>query len=290
MATVAPARGGADAETRHRLKMFAFYTALTLLALLFVAPLVWMISTSFKDEVEAVATPPTWIPETPTTEGYERVTQTGTETPVLRWLLNSILAALGHSILVVLTAAAAAYAFAHMEFRGRKLLFALVIATLFVPPIILIVPNYQIVSYLGWLDSLAAIIVPGAAGAFGVFFMRQFFSALPRDLLDAAAVDGANDWQIFRRIVLPLSKPALATLTVLSFLTNWNEFLWSLFVLFSPERLTLPPGLATMQRAVAINYNLVMVGGVVASIPVLMLFVFAQRFIIEGISRTGIKG
>lgn len=290
MATVAPTQGGLGPDARHRIKTVAFYTALTLLALIFVGPLVWMIATSFKDEVEAVARPPTWIPKTPTTEGYDRVLQTGSETPVLRWLLNSIVAALVHSVLVVLTASAAAYAFAHMEFRGRKLLFGLVIATLFVPPIILIVPNYQIVSYLGWLDSLAAIIIPGAAGAFGVFFMRQFFSALPRDLLDAAAVDGANDWQIFRRIVLPLSKPALATLTVLSFLTNWNEFLWSLFVLFSPERLTLPPGLATMQRAVAINYNLVMVGGVVASIPVLMLFVFAQRFIIEGISRTGIKG
>ena len=274
----------------RRLQRFLLYAALLVLTAVFVAPLLWMVSTSFKDELEAARIPPTWIPLDPTTEGYDRVLETGTRTPVVRWLVNSLVSATGHALLVVATAAAAAYALAHLEFKGKRLLFGLIIATLFVPPIILVVPNYVIVSELQWLDSLAAVIVPAAGGAFGVFFLRQFFLGLPRELLEAAAVDGANQFQIFTRVVLPLSKPALATLTVLSFLTNWNEFLWALFVLFSPGRLTLPPGLATLQRAFDTDYNVIMVGGVVASIPVLVLFIVAQRFIIEGLARSGIKG
>jgi multiple sugar transport system permease protein len=177
-----------------------------------------------------------------------------------------------------------------MEFRGKRLLTALIIATLFVPPIVLLIPNYIIVSDLGWLDSLPAVIVPGAAGAFGVFFLRQFFVSLPRELEEAAVLDGANRFQIFLRVILPLSKPALATLALLSFLTNWNDFLWPLYVLFSPTRLTLQPGLSTLQSAFTTDYATIMVGGVVASIPVLVMFVIAQRFVIEGVSRTGLKG
>ena len=130
----------------------------------------------------------------------------------------------------------------------------------------------------------------GAAAAFGVFFLRQFFISLPRELEEAALLDGASRWQIFYKVILPLSKPALATLALLSFLTNWNDFLWPLYVLFSPERLTIQPGLSTMQSAFTTDYATIMVGGVIASVPVLILFVIAQRFIIEGVSRSGLKG
>jgi multiple sugar transport system permease protein len=193
-------------------------------------------------------------------------------------------------VLVLATAAPAAYALARLDFRGRNVMFVVVISTLFIPPIIFLMPNYLIVDYLRWIDTLLAVIVPTAAGAFGVFFLRQFFVSLPIELEEAALIDGANQFQVFMRIVLPNSKPALATLTVLSFLTNWNEFLWPVYVLFSPNRLTLPPGLSILQGNYSTDYPVVMAGGVIASIPVLIVFFIAQRYIIEGVSRSGLKG
>ncbi len=263
------------------------YAGLLLLTVLFVSPLVFMLTTSFKTNFEAAQ--PTWIPQDPTTEGYTFIFN-ATQTPVLRWFANSLLAAIGQTLLILATASMAAYALARMEFPGKRLLTGLVIATIFIPPIVLLIPNYVIVSNLGWLDSLAAVIVPGAAGAFGVFFLRQFFVSLPRELEEAAVLDGATRLQIFYKVIIPLSKPALATLALLSFLTNWNDFLWPLYVLFSPERLTIQPGLSTMQSAFTTDYATIMVGGVIASVPVLIMFIFAQRFIIEGVSRSGLKG
>ena len=184
----------------------------------------------------------------------------------------------------------AAYAFARLEFPGKRILFAIVLATLFVPPVILLIPNYLITSELGWLDTLAAVVVPGAAGAFGVFFLRQFFQSLPRELEEAAYLDGAGRFRTFVSIVLPLSRPALVTLAILSFLTNWNDFLWPVYVLFSPENQTLPAGLSTLQNANAVRYDLLMAGAVIASVPVLLLYLAAQRYVVEGVSRAGLKG
>ncbi|GAA2128678.1 carbohydrate ABC transporter permease [Nocardioides bigeumensis] len=265
------------------------YVVLVPLTLLFVSPLVFALATSFKTPSEAVKTPPTWWPNPFTTQAYERILGS-TDTPVFRWFLNSMLAASANAALVVVTSALAAYALARLNFRFKKVVLAMIVSTLFVPPVILVVPNYEIVGRLFWLDTLTAIIVPTAAGAFGVFFLRQFFIGLPRELEESALLDGANRWQIFLRIVLPLSKPALATLALLSFLTNWNDFLWPVYVLFSPENQTLQAGLSTLQTANAVRYDLLMAGAIVASVPVLVLYAFAQRFVIEGVSRSGLKG
>jgi len=265
------------------------YAVLVVLTAIFISPLVFMVVTSFKSVREAVQTPPTWVPSPLTTQAYERILG-ATETPVFRWFLNSMLAATLNAALVVTTSALAAYALARLEFRGKKVVFGLIISTLFVPPVILVVPSYEIVGRLYWLDTLAAIIVPTAAGAFGVFFLRQFFTQLPRELEESAFLDGANRWQVFTRVVLPLSKPALATLALLSFLTNWNDFLWPVYVLFSPENQTLQAGLSTLQSANSVRYDLLMAGAVVASLPVLLLYLLAQRFVIEGVSRSGLKG
>jgi len=265
------------------------YALLVALTLLFVSPLVFMLVTSFKTAGEAVQTPPSWWPDPFTVQAYERILG-ATDTPVLRWFFNSLAAATANAALVLVTAAPAAYALARLEFRFRTAMFAVIVATLFVPPVILVVPNYEIVGRLYWLDTLIAIIVPTAASAFGVFFLRQFFLQLPRELEESALLDGANRWQIFLRIVLPLSRPALATLALLSFLTNWNDFLWPVYVLFSPEAQTLQAGLSTLQSANSVRYDLLMAGAVVASVPVLVLYVLAQRFVIEGVSRSGIKG
>lgn len=265
------------------------YVLLVLLGLIFISPLIFMIVTSFKTRGEAAGFPPTWIPDPFSTDAYTSILN-ARGTPVLRWFANSLIAALANAALVVTTAAMAAYALARMQFRGRGLVFGLIIGTLFVPPVILIIPNYLIVGELRWLNTLAAVIVPTAASAFGVFFLRQFFLAIPEELEEAARLDGANPLQIFVKLVLPLSRPALATLALLALLTNWNDFLWPVYVLFSPEMQTLPAGLSTLQSANAVRYDLLMAGAVIASVPVLILFVFLQRFIIEGVSRSGLKG
>jgi multiple sugar transport system permease protein len=267
-----------------------WYAVLMLLTVVFVAPLLWMLSTSFKTRQGSTQFPLTWIPREISTEGFSTIFNTTTQTPVLRWFANSMIAASGHTLIVLVTASLAGYALARMRFPGKNLAFAVIIGTLFIPQFVFIMPNYLIVDYFGWLDTLLAVLVPGAAGAFGVFFLRQFFLSLPRELEEAALIDGANRFQIFLRIILPLSRPPLATLAVLSFLTNWNDFLWPVYVLISPEVQTLPPGLATLQGAYNTNYPVIMAGGVLASIPVLIIFFIAQRYIIEGVSRSGLKG
>ena len=276
-----------DPGTRSRFPWRAIFVGL--LALLFLLPLLWMASTSLKSTAEVSQAELSMLPQNPTTEGYEKILG-APQTPVEQWFLNSMIAATGQTILVLVVATMAAYALARLSFPGKRIITALVLATLFVPPISLLIPNYQIVSQLGWLDSLTAVIVPGAAGAFGVFFLRQFFLSLPIELEEAALLDGANRWKIFLTIIVPLSRPALATLALLTFLTNWNDFLWPLYVLFSPERLTIQPGLSTLQSAYTTDYATIMAGGAIASIPVLILFLISQRFVIEGIARGGLKG
>ncbi|MEH0842732.1 carbohydrate ABC transporter permease [Micromonospora sp. CPCC 205711] len=271
------------------LRRSARYAVLVLLALIFLTPLVWMAITSVKTYGDAQQLPPNFVPNPFSTYGYQQILG-NTANPVLRWFLNSMLAATLHALLVLVTASAAAYALARLRFRGRKVAFALIVGTLFIPPTSLIIPNFVIADRLGWLDTLTVVVVPGAASAFGVFFLRQFFLSIPAELEEAAVLDGANHWEIFTKVLLPLSKPALATLAVLSFLTNWNDFLWPIYVLFSPERLTLPAGLGLLQGAYVSDYPVIMAGAVLASVPVLILFVLAQRHIIQGVSRSGLKG
>jgi multiple sugar transport system permease protein len=277
-------------DPRELARLILPYVALILLTMLFVAPLLWMFSTSLKPNFQTTQFPPSWIPKTFSGEGYSTILTTSTQTPVLRWFLNSMIAATANALLILITASMAAYALARMSFRGKRIMFALIVATLFIPQFVFLIGNYLIVDSFGWLDTLLAVIVPGAAGAFGVFFLRQFFLSLPSELEEAALIDGANRFQIFTRIILPLSKAPLATLAVLSFLTNWNDFLWPVYVLFSPQNLTLPPGLKILQGAYTTDYTVIMTGGVIASIPVLILYVFAQKYIIQGVSRSGLKG
>jgi multiple sugar transport system permease protein len=279
-----------EGRTGRVAAMVASYAALVALTLLFVLPLVWMLSTALKSNQEATSIVPKWIPEDFSGEGFDAILQRSEQTPVFRWFLNSMIAALAQATIVVATSAMAAYALARLEFRGKKVLTWTIISTLFIPPIIFLTPTYLILDELQWLDSLLAVIFPGAAGAIGVFLLRQFFLSIPKELEEAAALDNAGPWKTFLRVILPLSKPALATLFLLAFLTNWNDFLLPLFVLFSPESLTLPPGLGLLQGQYTTSYEIVMAGAVVATVPALVLFIVTQRFIIEGVSSTGIKG
>jgi multiple sugar transport system permease protein len=279
-----------EQNPRRILMRSLWYVLLVVLTAVFLAPLLWMLSTSFKTSQGATQFPLTWIPREISTEGYSTIFNTTTQTPVLRWFANSMITASAHTLLVLVTASLAAYALARMKFPGKNIAFAMIVGTLFIPQFVFLMPNYLIVDFFGWIDTLLAVIVPGAAGAFGVFFLRQFFLSLPKELEEAALLDGANRLQIFLRIILPLSKAPLATLAVLSFLINWSDFLWPVYVLISPQVQTLPPGLATLQGAYNTDYPVIMAGGVLASIPVLIIFFIAQKYIIEGVSRSGLKG
>lgn len=278
-----------DRKARRSVSRVGLYLAVTALAALIIGPLFWVLLTSFKTDIDATRIPPTLLPRPFTLEGY-RTLLGNDSAPVLRWLVNSLLAAAGQAALIVATASCAAYALARLRFRGKRVLLSLIVATLFVPPVIFLIPNYLIVDRLGWLNTLTALIVPGAASAFGVFFLRQFFLSIPPEIEEAARIDGASRWRIFRSVILPLSRPALATLTVLSLLSNWNDFLWPVYVLLTPDRFTLPPGLSTLQGAYTTHFGVIMAGAVVTSVPVLALFALVQRQLVEGVAHTAVKG
>jgi multiple sugar transport system permease protein len=264
------------------------YAALIALALIIILPLFWMLVTSFKTDSDAIRQPYSF-PNPISLDAY-RTLLTSDQQPIFLWLANSFAAAAIQTVLILVTASMAAYALARLDFPGKKLIFGALIATLLVPPVVFLIPNYLIVQNLGWLDTLFAITIPGAAGAFGVFFLRQFFVSLPPEIEEAARIDGAGDIRIFLQVVLPLARPALATLAVLSFLGNWNDFLWPVYVLLSPEHLTLQPGLAQLQGAYSTHFAIVMAGAVIASVPVLILFGIAQRQVVESVAGSAVKG
>jgi len=264
------------------------YIVLGLVAAIIVLPLVWIFFTSFKSDADAIQNATNPIPNPFTIEAYQ--TLANGQYPIFRWFLNSLAAGLLQTVLILITASMGAYALARLQFRGKNLVFAAIVLTLFVPPIIFLIPNYLIVQGFGWLDTLWAITIPGAAGAFGIFFLRQFFIGLPAEIEEAARIDGAGDWRIFLQIILPLSRPALATLAVLSFLANWNDFLWPIYVLLSSDTYTLQPGLSVLRGAYSTHYGVVMAGAVIAAVPVLILFTIAQRHIVDSVASSGLKG
>ncbi len=264
------------------------YALLIFIALLIILPLLWMLSTSFKPKSQWFSQTIDWIPRTFTLENYQRLLN-NPSTPIVRWFLNSLLVATATTALVLTVDALAAYAYARMEFRGRNLLFGLLLATLFMPGIMFLIPNFLTVYKLGLLNNYGGVILPALAGVFGVFFLRQFFDSIPKELEEAAEIDGANKFQTFYKIVLPLSKPALATLGILTFLASWNDFLWPLLILRDRSLQTLPPGLRTLQGAYTSEYGLMMAGAVIVAAPVLIIYLALQRFIVQSVASTGLK-
>ncbi len=223
----------------------AFYVLLIMFSLFFLLPLVWMVVTAIKPFAEWVQ--PNWIPKEPTFQNFSDIFQDPT-LPVRRWFVNSMGIAAVFTIATLVIDAMAAYAYARMDFRGKNALFALLLATLVMPGIMFLVPNFITVARLNWLGSYQGVIAPGLAGVFGVFFLRQFFQGIPRELEEAALIDGASIWTTFTRVVLPLASGALATLGVITFMTSCNYFLWPLLILCTErEMLTLPVVLATLQ-------------------------------------------
>lgn len=266
-----------------------FWLGMVLLSLVFIFPIGYMMLTAFKTRVESQAVPPTILPRTWTLNGFRTLLFVDDASPVLRWLGNSAIAATLFALLSVTICAMAGYALARLEFRGRDAIFKTIIATMFVPGFVFLMPNFELMSKLQWLDTFQALVIPGAASAFGMFFMRQFFLGLPIELEESSRIDGAGPFRTFFSIVLPNARPAIMTLLVLQFLANWNDFIWPLYTMFSDTMLTLPVGLARLQGAYTIDYPVVMAGATIAAVPVLVLFVVLQRYIIQGVASSGLK-
>ncbi|MDQ4036434.1 MAG: carbohydrate ABC transporter permease [Chloroflexota bacterium] len=264
------------------------YLTLIIIALFFVLPLIWMVSTSLKAE-SAVFRDTSFLPSEPTLENFERILTAGGQTPVLRYMVNSFGVATIGTILTVFLTSLSGYAFARIDFPGKSLLFSALITTLLLPGVMFLVPQYLLMSQLNLLNTWPAFMLPGLAGAFGVFFMRQFFMSIPVELEEAAYVDGAGRFKTFFSIILPLAAPAIATLAVISFLGFWNDYLWPLITCQGPG-CTLAPGLRNLQGTYSTRFALLMAGSVIAAVPVLILYLFSQRYIIQSVTSSGVKG
>lgn len=291
--TVARERVTSREATEYRRRRFkperlGLYLLLLIVALFFVLPLIWMVSTSLKFGVQATVDRG-WIPQNPTLDNYETILRAGGQTPVMRWFLNSIFVSVIGTFLVVLLTSLSAYAFARIDFRFKNALFTLMITTLLLPGVMFLVPQFLLVRDLGLINTLPALFLPGVAGVFGVFFMRQFFLNIPLEIEEAAYVDGASRLRTYWSVVLPLSRPALATLGVITFLFFWNDFLWPL-VVSRGEFTTLTAGLRNLQTQFTVNYGLLMAGAVVAAVPVLIIYGLAQRYIVQAVTSSGVKG
>jgi multiple sugar transport system permease protein len=265
--------------------------AFLLLAVAWLLPAVWVLATSLKPTKDIIRLPPEWIPNPATLVHYSEVFWSARTATMGRAFVNSTGIALATVVLTVLFSALAAYPLARMQFPGKNLVFGMFIGSLMVPNVIGLIPLYVLVQWMGWLSTYQALIVPELATAFGIFLLRQFFLSLPSELEDAARIDGANSWQVFVRILLPLSQPALAALSIFAFRTSWNDFTWPLIAMNRQEMFTLPVALALLRSAYASeSYGPIMAGAVVSALPLLIVFLIANRHIVEGVQLSGIKG
>ena len=268
----------------YQLAFYAFMLASVVITLF---PFVWMLSTSFKSPGEIFTTQPTLLPRVWTLDGYRNLFAA-----VDMWLhfLNSVLYAVSVTVLSVLFNAMAAYAFAKLRFPAREKLFALLLVTMMVPGQVTMLPVFLILKSMGLLNSYAGLVLPGAAAVFAIFMLRQFMAEIPEEILEAARIDGFSEFAIFWRIMLPLCKPIIATLTVFSFIGAWNDFLWPLIIMLREDKYTLPVALAGLNGQYNTDWGLLMAGAVVVVLPAVLIFLLAQKHYIKGIAAGAVKG
>jgi sn-glycerol 3-phosphate transport system permease protein len=287
-APVQPRRNGP--LSRHNLvgTITTGYLPIVLATLVVVLPLVWMILASFKSPAELLTQTPRVLPDSFAPSNYTEAAET---VPFGRLFLNSMLVTgVGAGIKVAL-AVLTAYALVFVRFPGKKIIFALILATLMVPPQVSLLPNYVLITSLGGADTYWGIILPGLATGFGTFLLRQQFLSLPASILEAAEIDGASHWTRLTRIVVPISTPAIATVALVSIVFEWNEYLWPLVIVSDPNMMTLPVGLTLLQNSEsgADGYGLVMAGTVLVIVPVLIVFTAFQRYIVSGLTQGAVK-
>lgn len=265
----------------------AVYVILILLSILTIIPFAWMLSASVKLNKDVFAWPMQWIPSNPQWQNYVNI---WTKIPLMKFISNTAILTVIVTLLQLLTSSFAAYAFAKLRFKGRNLLFLGYIATIAMPWQVYMVPQFLMMSGMGLNDKLLAMVCLQAFSAFGVFLMKQFYDGIPDELCEAARIDGLSEYGIWRRIMLPLSKPSLATLTIFTFVNTWNDFLGPLLYLHTESKKTLQLGLRMFIGQYSAEYGLIMAASVVALIPVLIVFLALQKYFVQGIASSGLKG
>jgi multiple sugar transport system permease protein len=262
------------------------YAVLVAGGLVMILPFLWMLSTALKAPGSVLTTTPQIIPRDPTLESFRVVFDV---VPLGRMFLNSVLVTTATVLAQILTSSLAAYAFARMRWRGRDVLFTVYLATLMIPSQVTITPLFILMRQLGWIDTYQGLILPGTVSAFGTFLLRQAMLNVPREYEEAAFLDGANHWTVYRTIVLPMVRPALAVLAVLATMASWNDFLWPLFVTNDADLMTLPVGLSLLQGEHTTDWNLMMAGAVISVGPIILVFLLAQRTFVNGMLQSGLK-
>jgi len=281
-----PAREEEEREA-GRFLFSPWHLVLIPIAVVMLIPMVWMLVTSLETLNETRHYPPVLLPHTLVPGNYTQVLQ---QAPFARWFVNTMIVTVATVAGNLLFCSLAGYAFARIKFFGREVVFVLLLATLMIPFQVVMIPTFIIVKDLGLINTLNALIVPNLANAFGVFLLRQFFRTLPVELEEAARIDGASRLSVLFKIVLPLSGPVLATLAVITFLWTWNDFLWPLITIYTPNNMTLQLGLTEFQGTHQDATNLLMAANVMSLLPVLLLFFLAQKYFIRGIATSGLKG
>jgi len=276
-------------RSRRKFRFNFAYPVLTIGSLIALLPFVWMILSSFKNLKEIRQVPPTFAPDEFTLENYDRV-MNDEDLPLGLFYRNSVIIAGANVVQVLFTSSLFGYIFAKYEFKGKKLLFWFIVSLMMIPAQMTMIPGYLILAKLGLINNLLALIIPASMDPFGIFLFRQFAVSIPNELLDAARVDGAGEFQIFRKVAIPQLGPALATFGMLTFMANWNAYLWPLIVLTEEKVRTLPIILTWYSNQMAEKTNLTMAASVLVILPVLIVFLFVQRWIVEGITLSGLKG
>lgn len=273
-------------KSHGMIKRTLFYSVLILGAFIMLIPFLWMLSTSLKNKGATMVFPPEFIPKEPTMENYRNVIESF---PMLRFLFNSLLVAGLTTLGQIIFSSMAAYAFSRMQFKGRDSLFLLYLATMMVPAQVTMIPQFILIKQFNWLDSYQGLIIPTMFGVFGTFLMRQAMLSIPRELEEAAFMDGASHFKVFINVCLPLVKPTVATLGIFTFMASWNNFLWPLIVVNSKELATLPLGLSLLEGRWGTDWGLMMSGVVISVVPILIVYLFAQKYFIQGMTMSGMK-
>lgn len=267
-----------------------FSTILALLSLVWIFPIIWAIFTSFKSNDEIIGSDFHLLPQHWTTSNYAELTADNEQTPVIKWFINSVIISAGQTILVLVVVSLAAYGYTRLKFKGRNALFNCLLATMMFPGVLNLIPNYKIIDMLGWTNTFLAVIVPGAAGVYNIFLVRQFVIGIPYELDEAAIVDGANEWQIFRYVVLPLIRPALTVVALFTFAGSWNDFLWPSIVMTDVETMPITPGLQLLQGQYLTFPGVATAGALLALLPMLLMYLFAQKYFMQAMAlNSGIK-
>ncbi|HEX7004576.1 MAG TPA: carbohydrate ABC transporter permease [Trueperaceae bacterium] len=270
------------------LQYLLIYAVLIIGALFFLTPFAWMVSTSLKTGAQVFAIPPRWIPAPVMWSNYSRLM---TEIPFRRYLGNTVLVTVTSVVFYVGSSAVVAYGFSRIKWPGREVLFYCLLATMVLPPQVTLIPQFVMFQKLGWVGTFLPLIVPALTGsAFAVFLLRQFYGSIPEEISDSARIDGASEWQIFMRIILPLARPALATASLFIFIWTWTDFLNPLIYLTDDRLYTLAVGLQQLSSTRSAAWPLLMAGSLLMSLPIILLFFFAQKTFIQGVSTSGLKG